>query len=88
MKLLTEEQLKELELKRQLEEQKRLEEEVKLLEVEQKRKEEERRAKENYYNQLRVAHEPLISMVESLNKNNYLILQYQNPKVYPPHQDK
>ena len=79
MKLLSNEQLKELELKRQLEEQKRREEEVRLVELEQKRKEEERKAKENYYKQLRVAHEPLISMVESLNENNYLILQYQNP---------
>ena len=79
MKLLSNEQLKELELKRQLEEQKRREEEVRLVELEQKRKEEERKAKENYDKQLRVAHEPLISMVESLNENNYLILQYQNP---------
>lgn len=79
MKLLSEEQIKELELKHQLEEQKRLEEEARRLEVEQKRKEEEKRAKENYYKQLRVAHEPLISMVESLNENNYLVLQYQNP---------
>ena len=79
MKLLTEEQLKELELKRQLEEQKRLEEEARLLELEQKRKEEERKAKEEYFKQLRANHEPLISMIESLNGNNYLILQYQNP---------
>ena len=79
MKLLTEEQLKELELKRQLKEQKRLEEEARLLEVEMKRKEEEKRARENYFKQLRESHEPLISMIESLNENNYLVLQYQNP---------
>ena len=78
MKLLSEEQIKELELKHQLEEQKRLEEEVRRLEVEQKRKEEERRAKEEYFKQLRENHEPLISMIESLNETNYLILQYQN----------
>lgn len=79
MKLLSNEQIKELELKRQIEEQKRQEEEVRLLELEQKRKEEEKRAREEYFKQLREAHEPLISMVESLNENNYLILQYQNP---------
>ena len=79
MKLLSNEQLKELELKHQIEEQKRLEEEARRLEVEQKRKEEERKAKEEYFKQLRVAHEPLISMIESLNENNYLVLQYQNP---------
>lgn len=79
MKLLSNEQIREIEqrefekrLKKELEEQK-------LREIEQKRKEEERKAKENYYKQLRVAHEPLISMVESLNENNYLVLQYQNP---------
>lgn len=79
MKLLTEEQIREIEQK---EEQKRLQkelEEQRLREVEMKRKEEERKAKEEYYKQLRVNHEPLISMVESLNQNNYLVLQYQNP---------
>lgn len=79
MKLLSEEQIREIEQK---EEQKRIQkelEEQRLREVEMKRKEEERKAKEEYYKQLRVAHEPLISMVESLNDNNYLILQYQNP---------
>ena len=79
MKLLSEEQIREIEQK---EEQKRLQkelEEQRLREVEMKRKEEERKAKEEYFKQLRVAHEPLISMVESLNENNYLILQYQNP---------
>lgn len=79
MKLLSEEQIREIE---QREEQKRLErelEEQRLREVEMKRREEERKAKENYFKQLRVAHEPLISMVESLNENNYLVLQYQNP---------
>ena len=79
MSLLSEEQIREIEQK---EEQKRLQkelEEQRLREVEMKRKEEERKAKENYYKQLRVAHEPLISMVELLNENNYLILQYQNP---------
>ena len=79
MKLLSNEQIREIE---QREEQKRLErelEEQKLREVKMERNEEERKAKENYYKQLRVAHEPLISMVESLNENNYLVLQYQNP---------
>lgn len=79
MKLLTEEQIREIEQK---EEQKRLQkelEEQRLREVEMKRKEEERKAKEEYFKQLREAHEPLISMVESLNQNNYLVLQYQNP---------
>ena len=79
MKLLSEEQIREIEQK---EEQKRLQkelEEQRLRELEQKRKEEEKRTKENYFKQLRVAHEPLISMVETLNENNYLILQYQNP---------
>ena len=79
MKLLSEEQIREIEQK---EEQKRLQRELeqqRLREIEMKRKEEERKAKENYFKQLRVAHEPLISMVESLNENNYLILQYQNP---------
>ena len=79
MKLLSNEQIREIE---QREEQKRLQkelEEQRLREVEMKRKEEERKARENYFKQLRVSHEPLISMVESLNENNYLILQYQNP---------
>ena len=79
MRLLSEEQIREIE---QREEQKRLErekEEQKLREVEMKRKEEERKAKEEYYKQLRENHEPLISMVDSLNENNYLVLQYQNP---------
>ena len=79
MKLLTEEQIREIE---QREEQKRLQkelEEQKIREVEMKRKEEERKAKEEYYKQLRENHEPLISMIESLNQNNYLVLQYQNP---------
>ena len=79
MKLLSNEQIREIEQK---EEQKRLQRELeqqRLREIEMKRKEEERKAKENYFKQLRVAHEPLISMVESLNENNYLILQYQNP---------
>ena len=79
MKLLSNEQIREIE---QREEQKRLErelEEQKLREVKMERNEEERKAKENYFKQLREAHEPLISMVESLNENNYLILQYQNP---------
>ena len=79
MKLLTEEQIREIE---QREFEKRLQkelEEQKLREIEMKRKEEEKRAKDEYYKQLRVAHEPLISMVESLNENNYLVLQYQNP---------
>lgn len=79
MKLLTEEQIREIEQK---EEQKRIQKELeqqRLKEVEMKRKAEERKAKEEYYKQLRVSHEPLISMVESLNENNYLILQYQNP---------
>ena len=56
-----------------------LTEEQRLRELEMKRKEEERKAKEKYLKQLRENHEPLISMVESLNENNYLILQYQNP---------
>ena len=79
MRLLSEEQIREIEQK---EEQKRLErelEEQRLREVEMKRRDEERKAKENYFKQLRVAHEPLISMVDSLNENNYLVLQYQNP---------
>ena len=79
MKLLSEEQIREIE---QREEQKRLErelEEQKLREVEMKRRDEERKAKEEYYKQLRANHEPIISMVESLNENNYLVLQYQNP---------
>ena len=79
MKLLSNEQIREIE---QREEQKRLQkelEEQRVREIEMKRREEERKAKENYYKQLRVAHEPLISMVESLNENNYLVLQYQNP---------
>lgn len=79
MKLLSEEQIKEIE---QREYEKRLQkelEEQKIREVEMKRREEERKAKELYYKQLRVNHEPLISMIESLNDNNYLILQYQNP---------
>ena len=79
MKLLTEEQIREIEQK---EEQKRIQkelEEQKIREIEQKRKAEERKAKEEYFKQLREAHEPLISMIESLNQNNYLVLQYQNP---------
>ena len=79
MKLLTEEQIREIEQK---EEQKRIQkelEEQKLREVEIKRKEEERKAKEEYFKKLRENHEPLISMVESLDENNYLVLQYQNP---------
>lgn len=79
MKLLSEEQIREIEQK---EEQKRLQKELeqqRIREIEMKRKEEERKAKEFYYKQLRESHEPLISMVESLNENNYLILQYQNP---------
>ena len=79
MKLLTEEQIREIE-EREFEKrlQKELEEQ-KIREVEMKRKEEERKAKENYFKQLRANHEPFISMVESLNENNYLVLQYQNP---------
>ena len=79
MKLLSNEQIREIE---QREEQKRLQKELeqqRVREVEMKRKEEEKKAKEEYFKQLRVAHEPLISMIESLNENNYLILQYQNP---------
>lgn len=79
MALLTNDQIREIEqreLEKQLEKEK---ERQRLLEAEMKRKEEERKAKENYYQQLRVAHEPLISMVESLNETNYLVLQYQNP---------
>ena len=79
MKLLSEEQIREIEQK---EEQKRLQkelEEQKLRELEMKRKEEERKAKEEYFKKLRENHEPLISMVESLDENNYLVLQYQNP---------
>lgn len=79
MKLLTDEQIREIEQK---EEEKRIQKELeqqKLIELEMKRKEEEEKTKENYFKQLRESHEPLISMVESLNENNYLILQYQNP---------
>lgn len=79
MKLLTEEQIREIEQK---EEQKRLQkelEEQRLREVEMNRKAEERKAREDYLKQLRESHEPLISMIESLNENNYLVLQYQNP---------
>ena len=79
MKLLSEEQIREIE---QREFEKRLQkelEEQRLREVEMKRKEEEKRTKEKYFKQLREAHEPLISMIESLNDNNYLVLQYQNP---------
>lgn len=79
MTLLSNEQIREIE---QREFEKRLQkelEEQRIREVEMKRKEEERKAKEEYFKQLRVAHEPLISMVDSLNENNYLVLQYQNP---------
>ena len=79
MRLLSEEQIREIEQK---EEQKRIQkelEEQRLREVEMKRKAEERKAKEEYFKQLRENHEPLISMIESLNENNYLVLQYQNP---------
>ena len=79
MKLLSEEQIREIE---QREFEKRLQkelEEQRLRELEMKRKAEEQKAKENYYKQLRESHEPLISMIESLNENNYLVLQYQNP---------
>lgn len=79
MALLTDEQIREIE---QREEQKLLQKELekqRLREVEMKRKEEEQKAKENYLKQLRESHEPLVSMVESLNETNYLILQYQNP---------
>lgn len=78
-KLLSEEQLKEIE---QREQQKLIQQELeqqRLREVEMKRREEERKAKECYLKQLRESHEPLISAIESLNESNYLIMQYQNP---------
>ena len=79
MKLLTEEQLREIE---QREEQKRLRkelEEQRIRDIERQRRADERKAKELYLNQLREAHEPVIGLVDSLSENNYLILQYQNP---------
>ena len=79
MKLLTEEQIREIE---QREFEKRIQKELEqqhLREIEMKRKEEERKAREIYFNQLRESHEPVISLIESLNETNYLILQYQNP---------
>ena len=78
MKLLTEEQLKEIE---QREDQKRIQQELeeqRLREVEMKRREDERKAREDYLKQLRVKHEPLISMIEKLDDTNYLVIQYQN----------
>lgn len=79
MALLTNEQIREIEQREYEKQLQRELEEQRLREVEMKRKEEEQKAKELHYKQLRVAHEPLVSMVESLKENNYLVLQYQNP---------
>lgn len=79
MALLTNEQIREIEQRELEKELLKEKEKQRLVEVEMKRKEEEQKAKENYLKQLREAREPLISMVESLNESNYLILQYQNP---------
>lgn len=79
MALLTNEQIREIE-QRELEKQLLKEKErQRLLEAEMKRKEEEQQAREDYLKQLRVAHEPLVSLIDSLTETNYLILQYQNP---------
>lgn len=79
MKLLTDEQLREIE---QREKQKRIQkelEEQRIRDIESQRRADERKAMECYRLQLRNAHEPVIGLIDSLTENNYLILQYQNP---------
>lgn len=78
-KLLTEEQIKEIE---EREQQKLIQQELKrqqAREVELRRKEQEQKALERLREQQRQNAEPLYSMVAHLKENEYLIMQYQNP---------